>query len=84
MPQGWYIFRWPTGTLSDGRGQNIEKALNIGDDHIARALVGLSPAEGGLRCDACGGIHEDEDAAWKTHGGPGVLLVIEEIVEART
>jgi hypothetical protein len=66
------------------RIRNIERKLNVGDDNVARALVGLSLTDGGLQCDACGGIDGDEDAAWKAHGGHGVLLVIEEVVEART
>lgn len=65
------------------RIRNIERTLNMAEDNITRVIVGLSPTEGGLQCEVCGGIHEDEDAAWKAHGGLGVLLVIEEIVEVQ-
>jgi len=55
----------------------------MADDNGARALVGLSPTEGGFQCEACGGIHTDIAEAERAHGGPGVHFIIEEIVQAR-
>lgn len=62
---------------------NIEKALCLRHNNIPYVFVGLYQTAEGVACEACGGIHADIEAAEKAHGGPGVLFIIEEIVEAR-
>jgi len=63
---------------------NFEKALYLRHNNIPYVFVGLYQTAKGVECEVCGSIHADIETAEKEHDGPGVIFIIEEIVEART
>lgn len=62
--------------------RRIERRLLPQPDGITRSIVAMLETPEGLLCDACGKVHATEADAERAHGGPGVLLLVERIVEA--
>ena len=61
--------------------KRLEKALAV-DDNVTRKLVSCLQVENGVECHECGAIHADVAEVERLHGGPGVLIVVEQVVEA--
>lgn len=60
----------------------LERRLVPKPDGVVHTLVAMREPPEGLRCEVCGGVHADLPEAERIHGGVGVLLVVERVVDS--
>ena len=60
----------------------LERLFNPPGDGINRKLVSCRPTAEGVLCHECGAVHADAAEVERLHGGPGVLVIVEQVVEA--
>jgi hypothetical protein len=64
--------------------KRLRRLFNPASDGITRKLVACEPCAGGVLCGECGAVHADAEEVERLHGGPGVLVIEERIVEPAT